>query len=47
MLRRDAKETADPFIRKIKVDDVYGAEAVRVENGIVKIKVGDLYSKGR
>ena len=47
VLRRDAKETADPFIRKIKVDDVYGAEAVRVENGIVKIKVGDLYSKGR
>lgn len=44
---RDTKESADPFIRKIKVDDVYGADAVRVENGIVKIKVGDLTSRGR
>ena len=44
---RDTKESADPFIRKIKVDDVYGADAVRVENGIVKIKVGDLTSRGK
>lgn len=44
---RDAKENADPFIRKIKVDDVYGADAVRVENGVVKIKVGDLSTRGR
>ena len=44
---RDVKESADPFISKIKVDDVYGADAVRVENGVVKIKVGDLTSKGR
>lgn len=44
---RDAKESADPFIRKIKVDDVYGADAVRVENGVVKIKVGDLTTRGR
>ena len=44
---QDAKESADPFIRKIKVDDVYGADAVRVENGVVKIKVGDLSTRGR
>ena len=44
---RDSKENADPFIRKIKVDDVYGADAVRVENGVVKIKVGDLSTRGR
>ena len=44
---RDTKESADPFIRKIKVDDVYGADAVRVENGVVKIKVGDLTSRGK
>lgn len=44
---RDSKESAAPFIRKIKVDDVYGADAVRVENGVVKIKVGDLTTRGR
>lgn len=44
---RESKESADPYIRKIKVDDVYGADAVRVENGIVKIKVGDLSTRGR
>ena len=44
---RDTKENADPHIRKIKVDDVYGADAVRVENGVVKIKVGDLTTRGR
>ena len=41
---RETKETTEPYIRTIKVDDVYGADAVRVENGVVKIKVGD---KGR
>ena len=44
---RDTKESADSFIRKIKVDDIYGADAVRVENGVVKIKVGDLTSRGK
>ena len=44
---RDTKENADPHIRKIKVDDVYDADAVRVENGVVKIKVGDLTTRGR
>ena len=44
---RDTKENADPHIRKIKVDDVYGADAVGVENGVVKIKVGDLTTRGR
>lgn len=47
MLRVDNKEIVDFYIRKIKVDDIYGVDVVRVENGIVKIKVGDLFSKGR
>ena len=47
IVMRETKETADPYIRKIKVDDVYGGDAVRVENGVVKIKVGDLSTKGR
>ena len=44
---RDVTESADPLIRQIKVDDVHGADAVRVENGVVRIKVGDLTANGR
>lgn len=44
---RDIKESVDFFIREIKVDDIYGVDVVRVENGVVKIKVGDLMFRGK